>query len=141
VIRRQWRALQLLQGRRQWRALQHAARAHRGEGARRRCPHQLGGGEEGLPGAFGCSGPLSGAALTAWATADAAAAYSIGKATSRGQGGALRCLAWSCTWVAGGRATYPGLGSRDVDSAARTSIAARSRLAVAAGAVHRPLQR
>jgi hypothetical protein len=109
--------LPLFSGRRPWRGLPDASRAHRGGGARRRRPHQRGGGggEEGVPGARGRSGTLGGAATTAWAAADAAAAHSAGDATSRGQGGALGCLARSCTRVAGGRAAYLGLGSRDAE--------------------------
>jgi hypothetical protein len=41
--------------------------------------------------------------------------HSTGYAMSGGQGGAMGRLARSCARVAGGRAAYPGLGSRDAD--------------------------
>jgi hypothetical protein len=110
-----------------------------------RHPHQRGGGEEGgdegVPGAHGCSGYLDGAATTAWATTDAGALHSAGYATSRGQNGAMGRLARSCTRVAGVRAAYLGLGSRDANPPTRASTAAHSQLAMATGALHRPLRR
>jgi hypothetical protein len=86
-------------------------------------------------------GTLGGSVSTAWATADAAVTHSIGEATPRGQSGALGRLAWNYACVAGGHAADLGLGFRDADSTARTSTAANGGLAVAAGAVHRPLRR
>jgi hypothetical protein len=67
--------------------------------------------------------------------------HSAGCATSRGQGGAMGRLARSCTRVAGGHAAYPRLGSRDADPPTRASTAAHSKLAMAVGALHRPLRR
>jgi hypothetical protein len=59
----------------------------------------------------------------------------------RGQDKALGRVAWSYACVAGGHVADPRLGYRDADSTARTSTAANGGLALAAGAIQRPLQR
>jgi hypothetical protein len=54
--------LPIFLGRQPRRGLRDSSRAHRGGGARRRGPHQPGGGEKGVPGASGRPGTLVGAA-------------------------------------------------------------------------------
>jgi hypothetical protein len=81
--------------------------------------------------------PLRGAAPSTWATAAAATP----EATPRRQDGALERVAWSHACVAGNLAADHRLGSPGTSSTARTSTAAHGGMAVAAGAVHRPLRR